>query len=203
MLRLPRFQAGLLAAAIVVAAIATGAGATTTEDCVVGQTTETVLENVTLTWDSAFECPGAESGDSLTLTVNVWSDPESAEAVELTSLVLSHTTPRPRGVGPVATASTDGLPLTIEPGGSASFEVTGTYELVTTDEGEKANLHLRALGTGKTSGEPFELGVNVLLRGEGADDDDGDEDSGPPSWVPGPPPWAGPPTGAPQSSARR
>jgi hypothetical protein len=34
-----------------------------------------------------------------------------------------------------------------------------------------ANLRLRALGVGLDSGEPFKLGINVHLRGEGAVED--------------------------------
>ncbi|MGH3450385.1 MAG: hypothetical protein ACRDQW_06565, partial [Haloechinothrix sp.] len=75
----------------------------------------------------------------------------------------SHTTPRPGGGGgPEATAIADGLPVTVAAGESAPFDVRGTYELVSTDEGDKATLHLRAFGTG-----PFSIGINVHLRAEG------------------------------------
>jgi hypothetical protein len=45
--------------------------------------------------------------------------------------------------------------------------VSGTYTLVNTDEGAKANLHFQALGRGVTTGEPFALGINAHLRAPG------------------------------------
>ena len=55
-----------------------------------------------------------------------------------------------------------GLPVTVAPGETESFTVSGTYELVQTDEGDKANLHLVATGS---AGGRFTLGINVHLRG--------------------------------------
>lgn len=51
--------------------------------------------------------------------------------------------------------------------------MSGTYELVGTDEGKKANLQFRALGEGARTGEPLELGINAHFRGSGAIEDSG------------------------------
>jgi hypothetical protein len=61
------------------------------------------------------------------------------------------------------------LPLTLAPGEMGSFLTTGTYTLVATDEGKKANHHYQATGITETSGTPFSLGINVLFRGPGDD----------------------------------
>jgi hypothetical protein len=87
--------------------------------------------------------------------------------VTITDLELTHTTPRPRGRGPAATGEAQGLPITVAPGETKSFTVTGTYELVQTDEGKKANLHFTAFGNGVESGESFELGINTHFRAPG------------------------------------
>jgi hypothetical protein len=134
----------------------------------VDQSTEEVLPGVTLTYDSSFLCTDAPDTGSYSVTVTVSNAASSSEAVRIESLELSHTTPRPRGRAPSASADASGLPLTIAPGESASFTVSGSYQLVTTDEGKKANLHLRANGVGVSTNLPFQLGINVLLRGLGA-----------------------------------
>ena len=102
-----------------------------------------------------------------TITVTVANSAESAEAVSIDDLVLAHTTPRPRGQAPDASGEATGLPLALAPGQTASFTASGTYELVQTDEGKKANLHFRASGHGASSGEPFELGINAHFRAPG------------------------------------
>lgn len=130
--------------------------------------TEEVIPGVTLTWTSSFRCDNVADEGTYDITVRVDNASGSAEAVTIDNLNLSHTTPRPRGQGPDATASASGLPITVAPGGSETFEVSGTYELVETDEGNKANLHLRASGSGVDSGLDFQLGINVQLRGTGA-----------------------------------
>lgn len=195
----------VLLAALAAAALLSASVSAAEADCVVeDQSTDEVLPGVTLTWDSSFLCANADTDGSYEIPVTVSNDGSSVEAVTIDSIALSHTTPRPRGIGPQATADAAGLPVTIAPGGSETFDVTGSYELVTTDEGDKANLHLRALGTGVTSLDGFELGINVQLRGEGAEEDSGsDEDGGPPPWAGGPPPWAGPPAEVSPGSARR
>jgi hypothetical protein len=55
--------------------------------------------------------------------------------------------------------------MTVAPGDSESFTVSGDYELVSTDEADKANLQLKALGSGASSADRFKLGINVHLRG--------------------------------------
>jgi hypothetical protein len=139
------------------------------EVCPVDDTsTQEVLPGVILTWESSFRCDDAPDEGTYEITVQVSNDAGSSEAVRIDDLILSHTTPRPRGQTPRATAEPQGLPITVEPGETESFTVSGTYELVETDEGEKANLHLLALGEGTDSGQEFELGINVHLRGPGA-----------------------------------
>jgi hypothetical protein len=132
------------------------------------KSTKEVLPGVILTWDSSFRCEDAPNKGSYRITVRVSNRAGSSEAVRIDDLILSHTTPRPRGQAPEATAEPQGLPITVQPGETESFTVSGTYELVETDEGKKANLHLVALGEGVDSGEEFELGINVHLRAPGA-----------------------------------
>ncbi|MDZ7759497.1 MAG: hypothetical protein U5L00_04475 [Desulfovermiculus sp.] len=128
------------------------------------QSTEEVLPNVILTWDSSFHCLKASDSGEYMITVKVSNDASSVQAVLIDNLELSHATPRPQGQAPDATAQATGLPITVGPGGAKVFKVTGGYELVETDEGKKANLHLRAHRIGANSGEPFELGINVHIR---------------------------------------
>lgn len=126
--------------------------------------TKEALPGVTLTWNSSFRCKDVPKQGSCRIRVRVSNDGESGEAIGIRDLELSHTTPRPRGGGPEATARTGGLPLVVALGETASFTVTGKYELVETDEGWKANLHLRAIGKGLHSMGRFRLGINVSLR---------------------------------------
>lgn len=133
----------------------------------VDSSTEEVIDGVFLTWDSSFLCANAPDSGSYTFTVDVLNHADSAEAVTIDSLSLSHTTPRPGGQAPAAAASASGLPLTLAPGESGSFDVSGTYELVETDEGKKANLHLTASGAGVDSGASFDLGINAHFRAPG------------------------------------
>jgi hypothetical protein len=139
------------------------------ELCAVDDTsTQEVLPGVTLTWDSSFRCEDAPDEGAYEITVQVSNDAASSEAVRIEDLILSHTTPRPRGQAPEATAEPEGLPIIVAPGETDSFSVSGTYTLVQTDEGKKANLHLLALGEGTDSGLEFQLGINVHLRAPGA-----------------------------------
>jgi hypothetical protein len=128
--------------------------------------------------------------------VRVTNAATSDEAVRIDGLRLSHTTPRPRGQAPSADATASGLPLVLAPGESDSFQVSGSYQLVQTDEGAKTNLHLRASGRGLESGLPFQLGINVHLRGPGAVES-GSDTGGSATPGGGPPPWAGPGRGGP------
>ncbi|MCK6585804.1 MAG: hypothetical protein L6Q49_22090 [Anaerolineales bacterium] len=147
--------------------------------CVVAETsTEEVIAGVTLTWDSAFHCPNSPETGDYSITVNVQSDGASTESVVLESIELL-ITPLPGGEAPEATAEASGLPLTVAPGASGSFGISGTAELTQTDEGMKANLHLRVSGVGGTTNTPLQLGVNIILN-EGEVDDDDPEDPGEP-----------------------
>ncbi|CAN5572545.1 hypothetical protein BH24CHL1_BH24CHL1_03230 [soil metagenome] len=166
------------------------------QECeVFDQSTDAVLAGVTMTWDSSFLCENAPAEGEFTFVVSVTNDGTSAEAVTLDAFNLRHTTPRPCGAGPDASAAADGLPFTLAPGETGEFVVTGAYELVTTDEGAKANLHFRASGFGNVSGDRFNLGINVHIRAEGAVEESSsnsaNEAGGPPPWAGGPPPWAG------------
>ena len=134
------------------------------------RSTEEVIPGVTLRWDSSFHCRDAPDTGGYQILVEAFNASESAEAVTIESLGLSHATPRPAGEGPAATAVAEGLPIMLEPGESGDFTVSGEYELIETDEGKKANLHLRAGGVGSRSGEPFVLGINVLIRAPGSVD---------------------------------
>jgi hypothetical protein len=156
-------------------------------------------EGVTLTYDSAFVCPDAADAGTWSITVNVSNASDTTSGLTLNQLTLSHTSPRPGGVGPAAGAEASGLPLSLAAGESGTFDASGTYELVETDEGNKANLHLRVSGA-TDEDEPFLLGINVLVRAPGVDEngengsgengENGKGDAeGRPEWVPGPPPW--------------
>lgn len=139
------------------------AGADQRETCVVvDQSTKEVRPGVRLTWDSSFRCLDAPADGAYDITVEVTNASSSERAATVEDLWLRHTTPRPRGQGPEASAEPGGLPLTLGPGETAQFTVTGSYELVPTDEGDKANLHLTAEGSADGR---FELGINVHLRG--------------------------------------
>lgn len=158
----------------------------------VRQETKTVIQGVTLTWDSSFWCGSAPDTGDYEIRVTITN--YGAEAVRIDDLKLSHTTPRPRRQAPAATAAASGLPLVIGPGESGSLSVRGTYSLVWTGEGKKANLHLRAVGRGVTSAAPFRLGINVHLRSSGAAEGNANasgqprEAGRPLPWVGGPPP---------------
>lgn len=134
------------------------------------QSTEQVIPGVVLMWDSSFHCRNAPDTGEYMIVVRVFNASDSAEKVTIENLELSHTTPRAGGEGPVGTADPSGLPITVKPGETKDFTVTGLYELIETDEGRKANLHLRAAGAGLRSSEPFALGINVLIRDPGTED---------------------------------
>jgi hypothetical protein len=177
---------------------ASGAFAQQQSCLVTQQSTEETLPGITVTWDSSFLCENAPAEGTYTFAATIANAGGSAEVVVMNAMTLTHTTPRPRGQTPQATADAAGLPITVAPGESKTFNVSGTYTLVTTGEGQKANLHFRASGYGPMV-EPFHLGINVRLRGSGViepgDDDEPGEPPpwapGPPPWTPGPPPWAG------------
>lgn len=131
-----------------------------TQTCAVDDTsTQEVLPGVTLTWDSSFRCTNAPDQGTYEIEVTVANAAGSSEAVKIEDLRLKHTTPKPRGQAPDATAEASGLPMTVAPGDGGTFTVSGDYELVSTDEGDKANLHLKALGSGASSGDRFKLGI--------------------------------------------
>lgn len=131
---------------------------------------EEVVPGAGLRWSSAFRCENAAAEGEYSFTVTVSRSDSGGGAVTIEQLALTHTTPRPRGEAPGATFEAEGLPLTLAPGETKEFTVRGTYELASTDEGDKANLHFCAAGLDEATGEPFRLGINALLRGPGASD---------------------------------
>ncbi len=193
-------RASLLLIAVVTAVLAAAPSLAADTKCqAVDTSTTEALPGVTLTWDSSFRCDPAARTGSYSIPVAITNARASAEAVDIQALRLSHTTPRPRGQRPDATAQARRLPVNIAPGERARFDVSGGYQLVSADDGDKANLHLRALGRGTQSGDLSRLGINVQLRGPGAGSAHGqagarlEHPSGPPTWAGGPPPWAGGP----------
>jgi hypothetical protein len=147
---------------------------------VTGVSSETLVSGAQASWSSAFRCENAPDEGSYAFTVTLSNTSSSEVGLTINEALLSHTTPRPRGQGPEATAEFAGLPLTLEPGESKSFTVSGTYKLVSTDEGKKANLHFCARGESVSSGEPFCIGFNAIIRGSGASEEGDDPDMGPP-----------------------
>ncbi|HXF84510.1 MAG TPA: hypothetical protein VNK49_03895 [Anaerolineales bacterium] len=139
------------------------------------QKTEQVLDGLTLTWDSSFTCTNAPASGDYTITVTVQNDATSSETGIIDSVEFTLVTPLPGGNAPSATAEVSGLPITLAPGESGSFVVSGSYEMAATDEGLKINLHLRARGFGTSDNETFLLGINVhLFEGATDDPDNGD-----------------------------
>lgn len=175
-------RAGFLISAVAVALLVLSGGSTVSAEQVCQQadsSTDEVLSGVTLTRDSSFLCADAPDSDTYEFTVEVSNSADSVEGVVIDEFELSHTTPRPRGQAPNATGQTQDLPIVLMPGESASFTVEGTYELVETDEGKKANLHFRASGEGLMSGDPFHLGINAMFRAPDAVESD---QNGGPLW---------------------
>jgi spore coat protein U-like protein len=136
------------------------------ETCnVIDSSTDEVVPGVQMTWDSSFLCADAPTSGSYAISVEVIN--ESDTTVDLNDVVLSHTTPRARRMSAGGSITgTSGLG-TLAPGESTTVEVTGNYSMIETDEGLKANLHLRIRG--EANGEPFKLGANVHVRGPGAE----------------------------------
>ena len=128
------------------------------------QTAREIAPGVTLTWDGAFHCADVPAKGRYQIVVWVVNEAKSAESVTVEAVRLSHTTPRPRGQAPDATAEAKGLPLVVAPGERATFTVSGDYTLVKTGESGRANLHLRVTGRTNASLEPFVLGINVHLE---------------------------------------
>jgi hypothetical protein len=134
------------------------------------QTTKTVARGTTVTYDSAFDCRDAARTGDYEVAVTVANAVDSAGTVRIDGIALGHTTPRPRAQAPDAGAATSDMPVDVQPGSEVSLRVTGDYELVDTDEGAKANLHLRLSGSTVNSGGSAVLGVNVHLRAPGVAD---------------------------------
>jgi|FLYL01.1.fsa_nt_gi hypothetical protein len=129
--------------------------------------TETLDESgVTVSWHGSHWCLGAPGSGTYQATLEIGF--EGAATLQVDGVSLRHTTPRPGGSGPEATVEVVDVS---QDGDTVTVTVTGSYELVDTDEGPKANIHLTATGAATgTNGEddPFRLGFNVHLRGESA-----------------------------------
>jgi hypothetical protein len=89
----------VLAVAAVAASTMTAVGRSGPTCQATGTSTEEALPGVTLTWDRAFLCRDAAGGGTYNLAVKVENGAASGEAVMITSLALSHTTPRPGALG--------------------------------------------------------------------------------------------------------
>jgi hypothetical protein len=135
---------------------------------VVQQTSQEVLPGVSLIWGSSFFSPYAVRTGSYSLTVAVLNREDSEEAVEITRLRLIAVTPRSPVMEPRTNGESYGLPITIKPGDSHSFEIDGRYELVPSREGGRADLHFLASGQGVKSGERFQMEVKVHFVERGA-----------------------------------
>lgn len=122
----------------------------------VERTSAQVGPGVAVTWDSSFGCNDVPAQGAYEVRLTILNSPDSSEPVRVERVVWRKTTPRPGGSRPTASLEHTGLVV-----------VTGRYQLVSTDEGDKANLHLAALGETAT-GRPFRLGVNLHFRGPGA-----------------------------------
>ncbi len=133
------------------------------------QSQEEVLPGLLLSWDSSFRCEDVPDAGSFEITIRVSNDVTSTQAATIDTLILALATPRPRFKAPkFALEELENLPMTLTPSSEDSFTVRGKYELVSTDEGEKANFHFQAEGIGSTTKEPFRLGINAHLRAPGA-----------------------------------
>lgn len=148
-------------------------------------TPEEVVPGVTLSWNGAFHCLNAPEEGEYEFTVEVSNDGASASAVTIEAINLTDTTPKPRGSSPDATFQVSNLPLTIPPGESGSFTVSGTYKLAHAGAARLANLHFMA--NGQADSVPFNMGINAAIRTSSDIDEPEDERGGPPSWVPAPP----------------
>jgi hypothetical protein len=159
--------------AYVYSGLAPGGGTPAPQPCETmmaeNESSEGVATGVNLAWASAFRCEDAPDQGRYRFTVTVTNSAASPVLVAIDALTLTHTTPRPGGQAPQATGVASGLPVTIAPGASDTFTVSGTYELASTDEGRKANLHFCA--SGQAGAERFHLGLNALLRGPDATED--------------------------------
>lgn len=143
------------------------------------ESTETVSPGVAITWGSSFHCVQAPDEGPYGFIVRVAYQGPAGSTVNIESLGLTHTTPRPQGQGPEATVEVSGLPLLLAAGEEGAVTVEGTYELVVTGASRKANLHFCAAGTVTSTNEPFTLGLNGHLRGNHTDAAD-NSPAGPP-----------------------
>jgi hypothetical protein len=132
------------------------------------QTDEVVAAGTTLSYDSALRCTNAPFSGDYRFTVTIQNSATSASTVVLERLLLTHTTPRPGGSGPVASGSTADLPLTLAPGARTQVTVSGDYTLVQTGARRHANLHFCLSGRAENSEEPFSLGINAFIVGAGS-----------------------------------
>ncbi|MGH2451702.1 MAG: hypothetical protein ACRDGE_10625 [Candidatus Limnocylindria bacterium] len=155
----------VLGAVVAASSLAQQASCTLTD-----QSTEEVAPGATLTWDSSFHCRNADTSGTYEIEVNVSNSAGSVDTVTVQAPRFEKATPRVRGQDPAGNSATaTPASITLAPGQSGSFEVSGTYQMVETDEGFKVNHHLRAPGE-TDDGERFKLGINVALRAPGVAD---------------------------------
>jgi hypothetical protein len=128
------------------------------------QSRENVLPDVVIIWDSSFHCIEADEQGTYGFTATLSYEGPVDTSILLDEIRLTHTTPRPMGEAPEATANVEGLPLLLTADGT-EVTVTGEYELATPGAARLANLHFCAEGQVQESGTPFALGLNAHLRG--------------------------------------
>jgi hypothetical protein len=126
---------------------------------------EQVSTGITLTWDSSFHCIDAPSPGTFALTVSLAYSGDAASAVQINGVRLTHTTPKPFGQSPPATATAAiSLPLVLTVGVASELVIGGSYELAPTGNSGRINLHLCLEGQTQ-SGQTFTAAVNGHIRG--------------------------------------
>lgn len=157
-----------------------------------GQSQLMVSEGLTITWDSAFECEDVADAGNYQITVGVLLEGDELSAgqqIVIDSLVLSEVTPVGEDGETLPTAEATGLPLTLNIGEDGSFDVSGMYDLMETEEISELNLVFLASGKvvmiEETTEEDseileeedilFELGINLVLKGVDPEEEDDDE----------------------------
>ncbi|HMP39784.1 MAG TPA: fibronectin type III domain-containing protein [Roseiflexaceae bacterium] len=130
------------------------------------------MPGIELTYRGAYHCNDAPAEGTYAFRIEIARGADGGEPIELTDVVLRHTTPRPRGQAPQADITDSNLPIDLASGETVNVDVAGTYALVQAGANRLANLHFCVRGTAE-DGTPFGLGVNLLIRGSGFDNDAG------------------------------
>lgn len=154
-----------------------------------------VSDGLTITWDSAFECEDVAEAGNYQISVGVLLEGDElavGQQIVIDSLVLSEVAPVGEDEETLPTAEVNGLPLTLNIGENGSFDVSGMYELMETEEISELNLLFLASGKvemieetaeedSEILGEEdvlFELGINLVLKGVEPKEEDEDDEMG-------------------------